>query len=172
MEQPVILVVDDEPDVLKVISFGLELEGYRVIGATNGWEALGAVRTKQPDLVVLDVILPKENGYRVSRCIKDDIEKGLYEKNIIVLLLTGKASHDPDGVQRAKEFSHADDLMFKPFQMAHLTKKVRELLAFTMNPDIYGGAHKSHLKMKGQKDNSMEFSVTSLRHKKEPEAHH
>ena len=50
--------------------------------------------------------------------------------------------------------------------------KVRELLAFTMNPDIYGGAHKSHLKMKGQKDNSMEFSVTSLRHKKEPEAHH
>ena len=48
--------------------------------------------------------------------------------------------------------------------------KVRELLAFTMNPDIYGGAHKSHLKMKGQKDNSMEFSMTSLRHKKEPEA--
>ena len=132
MEQPLILVVDDDSDVLKVISFGLELEGYRVIGASNGWEALGAVRTNKPDLVVLDVVLPKENGYRVSRFIKDDIEKGLYPKNIVVLLLTGKAAHDPDGMERAKEFSHAEGLMFKPFEMAHLTKKVRELLSSEM----------------------------------------
>ena len=61
-----ILVVDDDPDILETVCFGLDLEGYRVIRAINGWEALGAVRVNRPDLVVLDVILPKENGYRVS----------------------------------------------------------------------------------------------------------
>lgn len=132
MDQSVILVVDDDLDILETISFALEMEGYRVLKARNGWEALGAVRVYQPDLVILDVILPKENGYRVSRIIKDDIEKGVCSKNIIVLLLTAKASHDPDGVERAKEFSHAEHLVYKPFEMAQLTKDVRELLSSGM----------------------------------------
>jgi DNA-binding response OmpR family regulator len=128
VDQSVILVVDDDLDILETISFALEMEGYRVLQARNGWEALGAVRVYQPDLVILDVILPKENGYRVSRIIKDDIEKGVYSKDIIVLLLTAKASHDPDGIEKAKEFSHAEHLVYKPFEMAQLTKGVRELL--------------------------------------------
>ena len=62
----------------------------------------------------------------------DDIEKGAYSRNIIVLLLTAKASHDPDGVEKAREFSHAEHLMYKPFEMGQLTKEVRELLSSGM----------------------------------------
>jgi len=62
MNKPGILVVDDNPDITETIRFNLELEGYEVIIAANGWEALGAFRAKKPDLVVLDVMLPKKIG--------------------------------------------------------------------------------------------------------------
>ena len=67
-----VLVVDDEPDVIETIQFGLEMEGYNVTTAANGLEALGAIRVHVPDLVVLDVMLPGENGYRVAHLVRED----------------------------------------------------------------------------------------------------
>lgn len=132
MEQYTILVVDDDLHIQDTVCFALEQEGYKVLRASNGLEALGAVRAVQPDLVVLDVIMPGENGYRVSRVIKDDVEKGVYTKNIIVLLLTAKMAHDPNKVKEAKKTSGADYVMFKPFKISELTDKVCALLLSEM----------------------------------------
>ncbi len=129
MERRKILVVDDDKDILESIQFNLEQEGYEVITVSNGWEALGAVRTTEPELVILDVMLPKENGYRVSRCIKDDIEKGVYKKNVVILLLTARVLNDPDREEMFMNVSQADYMMYKPFDMTQLIEKVAELLS-------------------------------------------
>ena len=123
-----ILVVDDDPDIMEIISFSLEREGYQIIRASNGWEALGAVRATEPDLVILDVILPRENGYRVSRFIKDDIKKGLYGKDISIILMTGRPMDDSEKMQKVVAFSQASAIMYKPFGIEELLKKVDELL--------------------------------------------
>jgi two-component system alkaline phosphatase synthesis response regulator PhoP len=129
MERRKILVVDDDEDIVESIQFNLEQEGYDVTSASNGWEALGAVRVTEPDLVILDVMLPKENGYRASRCIKDDIAKGVYSKNIVILLLTARVLNDPEREEMFMNVSQADYMMYKPFDMSHLIEKVEELLS-------------------------------------------
>ena len=129
MEPSKIVVVDDDPDIIKTICFSLRQEGYVVISARNGWEALGAVRANEPDLVILDVVLPEENGYRVSGFIKSDVKKGVYSKNIIIMLLTGRVVNDPEELRMLIEFSQADLMLYKPFDMQKLISKVQELLA-------------------------------------------
>ncbi len=129
MERQKVLIVDDDNDILESIQFSLEQEGYEVIAVSNGWEALGAVRTMEPDLVILDVMLPKENGYRVSRCIKDDVAKGVYKKSIAILLLTARVLNDPDREEMFMNVSQADYMMYKPFDMTKLIEKAAELLS-------------------------------------------
>ncbi|MFH1623624.1 MAG: response regulator [Pseudomonadota bacterium] len=130
MSQPKILVVDDEPDIRESIRFCLDQEGYEVITTTNGWEALGAVRATEPDLVILDVMLPKENGYRVSRMIKEDQRTGRLSKKAPVILLTGRnLQGDPEREKMFMEFSLADTMIYKPFDIKELIEQVRELLA-------------------------------------------
>jgi two-component system KDP operon response regulator KdpE len=63
-----ILVVDDEPRMIRFIQMNLELEGYEVIQATNGFEALNQVRDALPDLVILDVMMPNLDGFETLRC--------------------------------------------------------------------------------------------------------
>ena len=128
MEPLTILVVDDDPDIRETICFNLEQEGYAVISAENGWEALGAVRASEPDLVILDVILPEENGYRVCQFIKSDIKKGVYSKNVIIILLTALELSDARGAEKLSDLSEPDYIMYKPFEMVELIKKVRDLL--------------------------------------------
>lgn len=124
-----ILVVDDDDDVVESIKFNLEQMGFEVVMAYDGFDAFVQTVMEKPDLVVLDVMLPKENGYRVSRAIKDGVSKGIYGKNIIVLLLTARVLDD---AEREKMFigkSQAEFMMFKPFEMEDLMRKVQELLA-------------------------------------------
>ncbi len=131
MDKKKVLVVDDDPDIRETICFNLEREGYGVSSAKNGWEALGAVRASEPDLVILDVRLPKENGSRVCQFIKNDIKKGVYRKNIIIILLTGLAVlavHDPEREKKLRDLSGSDHLMYKPFEMEQLMEKVHDLL--------------------------------------------
>jgi DNA-binding response OmpR family regulator len=71
-EQRTILVVDDEPDLLHAVRLYLEMEGYQVLTATNGEEALEKLRTKLPDLIVLDVMMPEMNGFDVAAVLKND----------------------------------------------------------------------------------------------------
>lgn len=129
MEKQKILIVDDEPDVIEALRFQLEHEGYEVVTATDGFEALAVAKATEPDLVVLDVMMPKKNGYLVSQVIKEDVEKGAYGKNIIILLLTARVLSDPAREEMFMKVSQADCMMYKPFEMGQFMEKVRELLA-------------------------------------------
>lgn len=125
-----VLVVDDEPDVVETIKFSLEQKGFEVLTAYDGYEALGVVRAEEPDLVVLDVMLPKENGYRVSRFIKEDVKSGKLSKNIAVLLLTARRlDNDPEREATFMDFSQADLMMYKPFDMDELIENIHGLLS-------------------------------------------
>ncbi len=124
-----ILIVDNEPDILAGIQFHFEQEGHEVHTAVNGWEALGAVRAIEPDLVVMDVMMPKENGYRVCKMIKEDIASGRISKTIPIVILTARnLKTDPGREKMFDEFSQADAVLYKPFDLDELSLKVRGLL--------------------------------------------
>lgn len=129
MDKPRILVVDDDPDIIEIIKFNLEIEGYEVIAAANGWEALGAFRAEAPDLIVLDVMLPKENGYKVAQMIREDEQSGRVSKKTPIILLTARnLSSDVEREKMFMDFSQADVMMYKPFDMGQLTRKIQELV--------------------------------------------
>ena len=116
-----ILVVDDEVDLLETIRFPLEIEGYNVLVAYNGEEALNQARKENPDLILLDLMLPKLDGYKVCRLLKFDERY----KHIPILMLTAK-TQEKDKVLGME--TGADEYITKPFDMDHLLKKVKEYL--------------------------------------------
>ena len=129
MEQKTILVVDDDPDITETIRFNLEQEGYQVLTAGDGASALGTVRLSNPDLIVLDVMMPKENGYRVAKIIKEDQEAGRLTKKIPIILLTARnLKDDPEREKMFMGFSHADMVIYKPFKTKDLLKRIHDLL--------------------------------------------
>ena len=117
-----ILIVDDEPDLLEMVQINLEMEGFECMVAYDGFRALDRVRKEKPDLIILDVMLPGMNGYKVCRLLKFD-EK---YKQIPIIMLTAEA-------QRADrllgEATGADYYMTKPFDADKLLAKVKELTA-------------------------------------------
>lgn len=129
MNKGKVLIVDDEADILLSTRFQFEQEGYEVSTAINGWEALGAIRAIEPDLVILDVMMPKENGYRVSKMVKEDIASGNILKNIPIIILTArKLDTDPERENIFEEFSQADTVIYKPFDLDALVKEAEALL--------------------------------------------
>jgi DNA-binding response OmpR family regulator len=130
MSFPKIVVADDEPDVVESLRFRLTQEGYEVVTATDGLEALGAVRSSQPALVLLDVMMPRENGYRVSRMLREDEARGVYPGGLQIVLLTARnLTSQPDRERIFLEFSRADLMLYKPFDLEELVDRVGELLA-------------------------------------------
>ncbi len=127
-EQPRILVVDDEIDIAEGVKFCLEQEGYDVKTACNGWEALGAIRAWAPSLVLLDVMLPNENGYRVCRMAKEDAERPGAQP-VKVVLVTARRLDDTDRERTFADFSRCDRVVYKPFDIDHVLEVVRELVA-------------------------------------------
>ncbi len=129
MDRPTILLADDEPDILDSIRFSLEQEGYEVTTAADGQEALDKAREIRPDLIVLDVMMPKENGYRVSHMIREDEEAGRLPGRAAIILLTARnLEGDPDREEMFMEFSRADLMMYKPFDIDDLRNRIQELL--------------------------------------------
>lgn len=129
MNRAKILVVDDEEDILETLRFRLEQEGYEIITATNGFEGLGAAKIVNPDLVILDVMLPRENGYRVSHMIRDGERTDPHSKRIPILLLTARnLSSDAEREKMFMNFSEADEVIYKPFEMDRLVRRIEELL--------------------------------------------
>lgn len=125
-----ILVADDEPDVLESLKFRLLLEGYEVATAADGLEALGAARSGQPDLVLLDVMMPRENGYRISRLLREDEARGVYPEGLRIVLLTARnLASDPERERIFLEFSRADLMLYKPFDLELLVERIARLLA-------------------------------------------
>ena len=116
-----ILVVDDEVDLVETVRFPLEIEGFNVLVAYNGEEALNQARKENPDLILLDLMLPKLDGYKVCRLLKFDERY----KHIPILMLTAK-TQEKDKVLGME--TGADEYITKPFEMDYLLKKVKEYL--------------------------------------------
>jgi DNA-binding response OmpR family regulator len=122
MNQKKILVVDDEPDLVETVRYPLEMEGYQVLVAYNGEDGLHQARNNGPDLIILDLMLPKLDGYKVCRLLKFDERY----KHIPVLMLTAK-TQEKDKLL-GKE-TGADDYMTKPFDIDKLLERVKFYLS-------------------------------------------
>ena len=121
MGQKRILVVDDEVDLVETIRFPLEMEGFNVLVSYNGEDALNQARKENPDLILLDLMLPKLDGYKVCRLLKFDERY----KHIPILMLTAK-TQEKDKIL-GKE-TGADEYITKPFDIDELMKKVKAYL--------------------------------------------
>lgn len=119
-----LLVVDDEPSIAKVVRKQLEVAGYDVSVAVDGEEGLTKARQTTPDLIVLDVMLPKMAGTEVCSTLKRDEQT----KRIPILMLTARSR--PQDEEEGMKMG-ADAFLTKPFQLAELLEKVRALLQRT-----------------------------------------
>jgi two-component system phosphate regulon response regulator PhoB len=122
--EPVVLVVEDDPAQLEVLAYNIRAEGYRVLTADNGDEALIAVRDEQPDLVVLDWMLPNVSGIEVCRQIKRDTQLA----KLPVIMLSARSEED-DRVRGLE--TGADDYVVKPYSVAELLARIRTQLRRT-----------------------------------------
>lgn len=116
-----ILVVDDEPDILKVVTYRLKKSGYEVLEAVDGQKALGLIEKEMPDLILLDLRLPVIDGYEVCERVKADERF----KNIPVIILTASVTSDMQ--EKIKQIK-ADDYAVKPFDSEVLLAKVRRFI--------------------------------------------
>jgi DNA-binding response OmpR family regulator len=116
-----ILIVDDERDLVEIIKLGLIPLGYEIFEAYDGSEGLEKAREIKPDLIILDLMLPKMDGYQVCKMLKSDIN----HKNIPIILLTARAGKKD--ITMGKE-AGADAFITKPFKHEVLKDKIRELL--------------------------------------------
>ena len=123
-----ILVVDDKEDIVETVSFCLTQEGFEVVAAFDGQQALEVARREQPDLIVLDVMLPKENGYQVARFLREDWQEGRLPKMPAILMLTARTVFDAQREEFLQTWSGADVFMYKPFDLEELTVRVKSLL--------------------------------------------
>jgi DNA-binding response OmpR family regulator len=119
--EPLLLVVDDEAGILRLIKLELSAQGFRVITASSGEEALRLAEEQRPDAVLLDIMMPEITGLEVMRRLRE-------RTNIPVLLVTAK-DKDADKV-RGLELG-ADDYIVKPFSPRELASRVSAVLART-----------------------------------------
>jgi len=113
-----VLVVDDEPRMTRFIRMNLELEGFRVLEAHNGLDALEKVRVNLPDLVILDVMMPEMDGFETLRMLRET-------SSVPVIMLTVRA--DEDDKVRGLELG-ADDYVTKPFGARELVSRVKAVM--------------------------------------------
>lgn len=120
MESKKILIVDDEPYVVRSLMFVLKKEGYKTIGAYNGEEAIQKAKEEKPDLIFLDIMMPKMNGYEVCQKLKENEET----KNIYVIILTAKGQKG-DKMKGAEV--GANEYITKPFSPSKVVQRMKEI---------------------------------------------
>ena len=113
-----VLVVDDELALVRVLAIHLESEGYNVLTATNGHEALAHIRQRRPEVVVLDAMMPEMSGLEVCRRVRTDSD--LADAHVIILTAN-------DGFREASREVGADAFMTKPFHLDELSAEVARL---------------------------------------------
>jgi len=125
-DKQLVLVVDDDPDLVESVSMKLESENFNVAKAYDGVEAWDKIKHERPDLIILDVMMPRKNGYELC----DELKTSEEYKDIIVVLLTAVA----DAVT-STSFTHmdgkttlADDFIPKPIELDKLMEMVKENL--------------------------------------------
>lgn len=116
-----ILVCDDDPVILRLLQVNLELEGYEVLSAHNGEEALEIASAERPDLVILDIMMPKLDGYQTAERLKAQDDT----KEIPVVFVSAKAQLSD--IEKGKSYGVADYLT-KPFDPSDLLEIVERLV--------------------------------------------
>jgi len=125
-----ILVVEDDRNLLDTLKYNLRKEGYDVVTAVDGAEALDVARREKPDLIILDLMLPKVSGFEVCRILRKDM-------TVPILMLTAKADETDKIV--GLEIG-ADDYMTKPFSLRELLARVRAMLRRSKMAEVQSGA--------------------------------
>ena len=116
-----VLIVDDEQDIVESLKFVLEASGFTCFCAYNGEEGLHMAKEVSPDLIILDVMMPKINGFKICRLLKYDNKY----KNIPILMVTAR-SQDEDKL--IGEETGVDEYITKPFELDEIVKKVEGYL--------------------------------------------
>jgi DNA-binding response OmpR family regulator len=119
--KPLVLVADDDPDILALVTFRLERAGYDVVGANDGEQALQLALAQPPDLAVLDVMMPKLDGYEVTTRLRQNERT----RRIPIILLTARVQEAD--IARGFEVG-ADDYVKKPFSPQELGARVQAIL--------------------------------------------
>jgi CheY-like chemotaxis protein len=116
-----VLVVDDDPMVVKVLKEPLTKAGYKVLVANHGLEALQVVKSQTPDLIILDILMPLLDGFRTARILKFDKRF----QNIPIVVLTSRAT---EGERKMGEQVGADEFLYKPFRPPQVLNIVQRYL--------------------------------------------
>ena len=116
-----ILVADDDPVILRLIQVNLELEGYQVLTANNGEEAVATATSETPDLVILDIMMPRMDGYQTCERLKADETT----KDIPVVFLSAKAQQAD--IEKGKSYG-VEEYLTKPFDPTELLEVVERLV--------------------------------------------
>ena len=121
MDEPVVLVVDDIPTVRKIVQLTLQRERIRVVTAGDGLSALAAVADEQPDLILLDIMLPRMDGYNICQIVR----KNMAYRELPIIMLSGK-----DGLfdKMRGKLAGSTEYMTKPFDSAELVQMVKRYL--------------------------------------------
>jgi CheY-like chemotaxis protein len=123
-----ILVVDDDPDILEALTLILESRGYQITGARNGLEALDRIEKERPDLMILDLLMPKMDGFAVYKRLHGS--KLLKDRNMPILILSSvreEASRRRYELETGKKLA-VNEYMEKPFMPEELLKKIEKLI--------------------------------------------
>ncbi len=115
-----ILVAEDNPEMRRIVSIRLEINGYTVIGAEDGEEALEKVKQEDPDLLILDLMIPKIDGFEVCRMLKFDDK----HKSMPIIILSAL---DQQGDREKAIKNGADAYFIKPFDLELLLNKIKNL---------------------------------------------
>ena len=121
MNEPVVLVVDDSPTVRKIVQLTLQRERIRVVTAGDGLSALAAVSDEEPDLILLDIMLPRMDGYNICQVIR----RNMAYKDMPIIMLSGK-----DGLfdKMRGKLAGSTEYITKPFDSAELVQTVKRYL--------------------------------------------
>jgi len=120
-ERKKILLVDDEKDLVETLTFRLKANNYEVIPAYDGQDAFDKAKNEKPDIIILDLMLPKMDGYKVCGLLKADARY----KDIPIVMFTARAQ---DSDRKTGEEVGADAYITKPFEPQVLLGKIKELL--------------------------------------------
>lgn len=136
MEGKKILVVDDEPDILEILSYNLRKEGFAVQTALNGEEGLKAAQQMEPDLIILDIMMPKMDGVELCRQLRSKTE---FDQTLIAFL----TAKEEDQSQIAALDFGGDDYITKPIKPKVLMSRVKALLRRNLNTVESGSPNKT-----------------------------
>jgi two-component system alkaline phosphatase synthesis response regulator PhoP len=119
-----LLLVEDEPNILRLTSAMLEKDGYQVLQAQNGREGIDILRSSAPDIVITDLIMPEKNGFEVCRAVRAN--PGTAKVPILILTAMGDEFNKAAGFEAG-----ADDYLTKPFNILELKSRITALLRRT-----------------------------------------